>query len=43
MYVYGGQPVCVLLSAVVVAPAAEDHREGPHTFEQQRGHGGPQV
>ena len=35
----------MILSATVVAPAAdaEDHREGPHTFEQQRGHGGPQV
>ena len=33
----------LILSAAVIAPAAEDHREGTHTFEQQRGHGGPQV
>ena len=30
-------------TTAVVAPAAEDHREGPHTFEQQRGHGVSQV
>ena len=31
---------CVLLmtiSTVDVVPAAEDHKEGPHTLEQQRG------
>ena len=34
--VYVEQPVCI-------APAAEDHREGPRTFEQQRRCGAPQV
>ena len=37
---------CVLLmtiSTAVVVPAAEDHREGPHTLEQQSGHVATQV
>ena len=33
----------VVISAAVVVPAAEDHREGPHTLEQQRGHAVTQV
>ena len=45
VYIYEGRPVhvCVILSAAVVAPAAEDHSEGPHTSEQPTGHGVPQV
>ena len=33
----------ITVSAAVVVPAAEDHRERPHTLEQQRGHAVPQV
>ena len=29
--------VHMIISAAVVVPAAEDHRERPHTLEQQRG------
>ena len=35
--------VCVVISVAVVVPAAEGHREGPHTLDQQRGHAVPQV
>ena len=34
---------CVVISAAVVVPAAEDHRDGPQTLEQQRGHTVTQV
>ena len=32
-----------IISAAAVVPAAEDHREGPHTLEQEREHALPQV
>ena len=33
----------IIIGAAVVIPAAEDHREGPHTLEQEREHALPQV
>ena len=35
--------VHVIVSAAAVVLAAEGHREGPHTLEQQRGHAVTQV
>ena len=33
----------IIISTAVVVPAAEGHRERPHTLEQQRGHAVTQV
>ena len=38
-----GSLLIIIISAAVVVPAAEDHREGPHTLEQEREHALPQV
>ena len=35
--------VHMIVSAAAVVLAAEGHREGPHTLEQQRGHAVTQV